>query len=201
MITAGGWAAAAIAALSAWIAWRLLSSRMDSVARACHELRGPITAARLGLELGARPGALSSARLRALDLELGRAALAIDDLANVRALRRRPQPWEEVDLAELLTDSIEAWRPSAAARGVSLALQPPVAPVLVLGHRLRLAQATGNLLANAIEHGGGAVEVRPGRVRRRRAGTAGAGGGAGPPRPSPPRSAWARTGGCDGRGD
>ena len=30
------------------------------------------------------------------------------------------------------------------------------------GDRLRLAQATGNLLANAIEHGGGKVEARGG---------------------------------------
>jgi signal transduction histidine kinase len=29
----------------------------------------------------------------------------------------------------------------------------------VWGDRLRLAQATGNLIANAIEHGGGVVEV------------------------------------------
>ena len=33
-------------------------------------------------------------------------------------------------------------------------------PVSVWGDRLRLAQALGNLIANAIEHGGGAVEVR-----------------------------------------
>ena len=32
-------------------------------------------------------------------------------------------------------------------------------PVSVWGDRLRLAQALGNLIANAIEHGGGAVEV------------------------------------------
>jgi signal transduction histidine kinase len=30
----------------------------------------------------------------------------------------------------------------------------------VAGNRLRLAQATGNLIANGIEHGGGTVEVR-----------------------------------------
>jgi signal transduction histidine kinase len=39
----------------------------------------------------------------------------------------------------------------------------------VWGDRLRLAQATGNLISNAIEHGGGVVEVRgrggPDRVR------------------------------------
>ena len=33
-------------------------------------------------------------------------------------------------------------------------------PACVIGDRVRLAQATGNLIANAIEHGGGTVEVR-----------------------------------------
>ena len=35
---------------------------------------------------------------------------------------------------------------------------------MVLGDRVRLAQATGNLIANAIEHGGGMVEVRGARA-------------------------------------
>ncbi len=35
------------------------------------------------------------------------------------------------------------------------------------GDRLRLAQAVGNLVANAIEHGGGTVEVRGGAHRDR----------------------------------
>src|ERR1700730_12880311 len=77
-----GWAAAGLAAL---IAWRVLGWRMEAVARACHELRGPLTAARLGLELGAREGSLTSARLAAIDLELARASLALDDLASPRA--------------------------------------------------------------------------------------------------------------------
>jgi signal transduction histidine kinase len=34
------------------------------------------------------------------------------------------------------------------------------AEAAVVGDRPRLAQATGNLIANAIEHGGGPVEVR-----------------------------------------
>ena len=67
---------------------------------------------------------------------------------------------QEVDVAELLTDSVEAWRAPAAARGVALALEWSGRPARVWGERLRLAQATGNLIANAIEHGGGAISVR-----------------------------------------
>ena len=152
-----GWATASLVAL---LAWRTLSARMEAVARASHELRGPIGAVRLGLELGARVGELSPARLRAIDLELGRAALALDDLANLRRRSDSTRSREEVDLRELLSDSVEAWFAGAAARGVQLRMRWSGDPGRVWGDRLRLAQATGNLIANAIEHGGGLVEVR-----------------------------------------
>jgi signal transduction histidine kinase len=164
-----GWGLAALALAGAAIARRSLAIRMEAVAWACHELRGPLTAARLGLELGARPGRLSHARLRAVDLELGRATLALEDLSEAPTRRRtartgRPRPprgaVEHVDVEELLADSVEAWRASAAVRGVELRMLWSGAPALVVGERLRLAQATGNLIANAIEHGGGTVEVR-----------------------------------------
>jgi signal transduction histidine kinase len=155
-----GWALAVPAALAAALARRELGRRAASVARACHELRGPITAARLGLELGGRPGALSPARLRALDLELGRAALAVDDLAEIRAGRRPPGTWDDVDLRALLNDSLEAWRSYGLVRGCALSLRWTGGETLVRGDRLRLAQAVGNLVVNAIEHGGGVVEIR-----------------------------------------
>jgi signal transduction histidine kinase len=133
---------------------------MEAVARACHELRGPLTAARLGLEMSARTGELSKARLEAIDLELRQAALALDDLASARTAASARGPGEDVDIAELLASSVEAGRASAAARGVELQMQWSDLPVRVWGDRLRLAQATRNLIANAIEHGGGTVEVR-----------------------------------------
>jgi len=161
-VSLAGWLAASGAGLAAGGAWRALTGRMESVARACHELRGPLTAARLGLQLGASSGELSPARMRAIDLELGRAALALEDLDGVRArgLIDAWRPLEPVDLGELVADSVEAWRPAAAARSVELTGSWSGRPVSVGGDRLRLAQATGNLIANAIEHGGGVVEVR-----------------------------------------
>lgn len=163
MVVPGGWMAASVAALAALIVRRSLELRMEAVARACHELRGPLAAAHLGLELGVRVGELSPAQLRALDLELGRASLALDDLAAVALRARERRVRREVDVSELLADSVEAWRAPAAARGAALALEWSGAPVRVWGERLRLAQATGNLIANAIEHGGGEISVR-GRV-------------------------------------
>jgi signal transduction histidine kinase len=161
-VSLAGWLTASGAGLAAGRAWRALTGRMESVARACHELRGPLTAARLGLQLGASAGELSPARMRAIDLELGRAALALEDLDGVRArgLISAWRPPERVDLGELVADSVEAWRPAAAARSVELTGSWSGRPASVWGDRLRLAQATGNLIANAIEHGGGVVEVR-----------------------------------------
>ena len=133
---------------------------MEAVARACHELRGPLAAVRLGVELGVRVGELSPAQLRALDQELGRASLALDDLAGAGLRARDSRVRHEVDVVGLLGDSVEAWRAPAADRGAVLAFEWMGVPARVWGERLRLAQATGNLIANAIEHGGGEVSVR-----------------------------------------
>jgi signal transduction histidine kinase len=159
-LSLGGWLAASGAGLAAGAGWHALAGRMESVARACHELRGPLTAARLGLQLGVSTGELSSARLRAIDLELGRAALALEDLDSARTRRTGAwRPPEPVDLEQLVRDSVEAWRAAAAAWGVPLSAAWSGCPARVWGDRLRLAQATGNLIANAIEHGGGVVSV------------------------------------------
>ena len=118
---------------------------------------------------GAGNGELTPARLRAIDLELGRAALALEDLDAVRTRRAWSRLAGAIDLEQLVIDSVEAWRPTAAARGVRAArLVVGRARATVWGDRLRLAQVTGNLIANAIEHGGGVVEVH-GRGDRGRA--------------------------------
>jgi signal transduction histidine kinase len=161
-----GWAVAALAGAVALVAWRRLRRRLELVARACHELRGPLTAVRLGVELAARRGELAAGPLRAIDLELARAALVLDDLSSGGGLAAGAVPGRErVDVEQLLVDSVEAWRASAAARNVTLELDWCGERVYVGGERLRLAQATGNLIANAIEHGGGEVAVH-GRVVR-----------------------------------
>ena len=158
-VSLGGWALAGLAGLIAVSAVRTFGDRMEAVARACHELRGPLAAARLGLSLGERVGELSPGRLRAIDTELGRAALALDDLAEVRGGGVRLREIDRVDVTALLVDSVEAWQATAAAAGVSLKAGWTGAGGAVWGDRLRLAQAVGNLVANAIEHGGGVVEA------------------------------------------
>nr|WP_246345757.1 HAMP domain-containing sensor histidine kinase [Conexibacter arvalis] len=137
---------------------------MELVARACHELRGPLTAARLAARFAAHADDPAAARgpLEAVDLELGRARLALDDLQAARSGGRAQDRVCAFDAGVLLVDVAEAWRPAAREHGVRLRVEPPVGSARVLGDRIRLAQACGNLVANAIEHGreGGEVVLR-----------------------------------------
>ena len=139
------------------LAWVLIVSALYArgvrrsvlAARAQHEVRGPLTVAQLALS-----GLERTARVQAIDLELRRAALALDDLAGPGRGRRR----ESVDLGRLVEDAVPAWRALADGRGSTVTVEPTRAPVT--GDPLRLAQACANLVANAIEHGGGDVRVR-----------------------------------------
>jgi signal transduction histidine kinase len=137
------------------IAWVLVFGalwvrrRDAAAARARHEVRGPLAIARLALG-----GLERSARVEAIDLELRRAALALDDPAGAR----RRGGAVTVDIGRLLADAAPAWTALAEDRGAALVIEPGSAHVA--GDPLRLAQACANLVANAIEHGGGHVHVR-----------------------------------------
>ncbi|MBV8940517.1 MAG: HAMP domain-containing histidine kinase [Solirubrobacterales bacterium] len=155
-----GWTVAALAITAAVIGELQRARRLEQVARAAHELRGPITAARLGVGLGVRMGALSEGRLHAVELELERAALALADFAGTAAGAHAPPGPREVRLPALLAACAEAWSPAAAAREGEIRVVWPLGEVVIHGERLRIAQAVDNLIANAIEHGGGTVEVR-----------------------------------------
>jgi signal transduction histidine kinase len=165
-----GWLLAATFACAWLLGRRRAVVRAEALRRACHELRGPLTAIGLGIQLLARDAAATGPRVRAIELELGRAALALDDLAgawngSTGSARDVLRP---VEMRALLADSVEAWRAAAAPRELRLEL-PHATQVWVVGSRVRLAQVTGNLIANAIEHGRGEIVVRvqvaPGSMR------------------------------------
>jgi signal transduction histidine kinase len=196
----GGWLAAVIAVgTAATIRWGA-DTRMEMVAQACHELRGPLAAARLGLSFGSSAGELTPDRLRAIDAELGRASCALDDLADLRRRTRRPRRCEPIDLAALVRDSIEAWQGTAAAAGRSLTGGWSGDGTVVLGDGRRLVQAVGNLIANALEHGDGPVVVS-GTAQGARARIEVTDGGTGLPAPVAELIGRARDGrGARGRG-
>ena len=159
-----GWLAAGACGLLAALLQARLVRHASLVADAGHELRGPLCAARLGLH------ALEDVdRAAAVDLELQRAALALDDLAAAARGRRAGERSILVDVGALLDDAAEAWRPLARAFGAELAVEPLRGRAVVRADPVRLAQACGNLVANAVEHGASPVHVRgrvlAGRVR------------------------------------
>jgi signal transduction histidine kinase len=156
-LAAVGWAAFVLAAAVALRALHAAAIRGQAVARACHEVRGPLAAARLGLESGRDS---SIGRLRGIEVELARATAALDDLQAVERIQFGEPDRELVDIRAWLTDSVEAWRPVAATRGREIRLDWGGPAAVVRGQQPRLAQVTGNLIANAIDHGQGRVEVR-----------------------------------------
>jgi DNA-binding response OmpR family regulator len=153
------WLLAVVAlGLAAYLRFEL-RRRRELVARACHELRGPLTAAHLALHAGARRGEAPPGRLAAIDLELKRAGVALDDLAAARRGRRAPDRDEPVDIGDLLAYQAATWRMVAGVFGCRLELVDAGRGAIVRGDRLRLAQAVGNLVANALEHGTGRVQL------------------------------------------
>ena len=141
-----------------------LRRRDELVAHACHEARRPLTAANLVLATMSRTGEASGERAGALGSELRRAAAALDDLTAARRGRRGTVRRDVVDVDALLADLAREWALPAAAVDRVVALAGDLTGVRVLGDGRRLAQALGNLVANALEHGAGPVEVRARRA-------------------------------------
>jgi signal transduction histidine kinase len=159
-MAAAGWTLALIAWVLTVVAVRRLRGREELVARACHELRSPLTAARLAVEaLGAEPPS-GPRPLAVLDLELRRAALALDDLAAAREGARGGDLAEVLEAHEVVEAVVASWTPVARGLGTELRVEPVPPGLFLRGDRLRLAQAVGNLVGNALEHGAGPVALR-----------------------------------------
>jgi two-component system OmpR family sensor kinase/two-component system sensor histidine kinase QseC len=147
----------------------LLTSQRAFVADAAHELRSPLTALKIQVEL-VRRAADDGARQAALDaLAAGvdRATRLVEQLLTLArsepgAQTRPPAP---VDLAELARTELANAAALASARGTTLSLVADD-PRTVLGDSAALATMLRNLVDNAIRYTppGGQVELA---IRRR----------------------------------
>ncbi len=150
-----GWPVAAVCA----VALLRLRRRLELVAQAEHELRGPATA--IGLAVAAlrrEPGGLS--RALGLESQLERMQIGLADLAAARSgVRARARP-STVSLDRVVRGAAAGWRPTAQSEGRRLRMRWEGEPAAVRADPGRLAQALGNLVANALEHGSGPVELR-----------------------------------------
>ena len=151
LFAATGWLAA-LAALATVAALRSATERRMA-------LRGPLSAALLALH-GVVADAAGARRMAAVELELRRAGLALEDLDAAPRGRRAPACAEPLDVGALLADAVEAWRPLARAMSSELLHDPASPRLLVRADRLRLTQAVGNVVLNAVEHGSAPVRLR-----------------------------------------
>src|SRR6185295_17886253 len=76
-----------------------------------------------------------------------------------RAGRRAADRHDVVDVADLIAQQAATWETIAPVFGCDLRVGAVAPGTLVRGDRVRLAQAVGNLLANALEHGEGRVTL------------------------------------------
>ncbi len=125
-------------------------SPTERIARAEHELRSAATALALVCETLRRdPAARRHAAV--IDAQLDRLRAGLTDLAGARGGRSTEAERDEVELSSLTSAAARPW--------VDTTVEWEGGPVTARLDRRRFAQALGNVLANAAEHGSGPVRV------------------------------------------
>ena len=142
---------------------RAIERERSFVADASHELRTPLALLRAELELALRKpraGPELEAAIRSAAAETERLVRLAEDLLVLSQADegRLPLRREPVRAAELLDAVVGAFQSRAEAAGRSIAMREADGIVLD-GDRLRLEQALGNLVDNALRHGAGAIRL------------------------------------------
>jgi heavy metal sensor kinase len=137
------------------------------VADASHELRTPLSLLKTELELALRrprsPEELHAALTSAAEETDRLVRLANDLLVLASADEGKLQlDRESVPVHELLNTLAERFAARAAASGRALETDAP-ADLVLAGDRLRLEQALGNVVDNALRHGAGTVRLEGAR--------------------------------------
>ena len=124
----------------------------EALATLAHELRDPLAAIILALELHSGDGDPAARRTLTMAAHQARRAVRIvDDLFDLCAGSRDSLPLckEVVDLAAVVAGATEATAHLLAARGHRLTVSLPAGPVSLVADPVRLEQVLANLLANA----------------------------------------------------
>ncbi|MCP1336235.1 ATP-binding protein [Futiania mangrovi] len=138
---------------------RVEQLRADFVANASHELRTPLASLAGFIETLQGPARDDAeARTQFLDIMAAQAARMrrlIDDLLSLSRieLNEHVPPSGTADLRRLLSEALDALRPVAVERRMTLALDLPEVPVFVPGDADQLTQVFQNLVDNALKYG------------------------------------------------
>ena len=164
-------------ALAAWLATRLVAeerSRRDVeaarrrlVASVSHDLRTPLASLRLLVESiddGVVTGETRDRYLGEIRTHVAALSGLIDDLFELSRIEAGEISWTmgQVELGELVGDTVAAMRAPAAERGVSLAAELPAGELIARANAEKLQRVLFNLIQNAIRHtpADGSVTVR-----------------------------------------
>jgi signal transduction histidine kinase len=142
----------------------LVHGHRAMLADASHQLRTPLTALRLRLDLLAADSApATAAELAGAQEEITRLSRLVDGLLATARAEAVTEQLEHLDVTEAVNERVAAWQPVADGNGVKLLAEAPPSPAppvaLGAGH---LEQILDNLLDNAIEaigDEGGTVRV------------------------------------------
>ncbi len=134
--------------------------RSDFVANASHELRTPLTVIRGFVETlagVAKDDPDAQARfLKTMGAETERMSRLVDDLLSLSKIEQNEHvtPDDRIDVTEVIGAVVDALRPYARERQVTLTVNAVGDPPAVLGDADQLSQLFTNLIDNAIKYGG-----------------------------------------------
>ncbi len=126
------------------------------LATLAHELRNPLAPITLSTEILNRENC-SAEQIKwcigSISRQTNQLRKLIDDLLDVSRINRglirlEKQP---IELMRIVADAVESFRPQAQAKGHQFTLESSIASAKVEGDPVRLLQAVGNLISNAIK--------------------------------------------------
>ncbi len=132
-------------------------------ADASHELRTPLTVLKLQAQSALSSGALdpqAAALVRSQLEEIDTLKTMVEDLLTLSRLESGPSQRLPVDLADVVVETVEQFRPMAESKGIDLEVAD-LAAAPVEGERSELRRVLQNLLDNALKYTdrGGRVSV------------------------------------------
>jgi signal transduction histidine kinase len=143
------------------------AARRRLIAAVSHDLRTPLASLRAQLESiedGVVTGETRDRYLREARAQVAALSALIDDLFELSRIEAGDISWtmRQVELRELIGDTVAAMRAPAEARGVAIAAELPAHEVLASANAEKLQRVLFNLIQNAIRHmpADGSVTVR-----------------------------------------
>jgi signal transduction histidine kinase len=142
-------------------------ARRALVAAASHDLRTPLASLRLLVESiddGVATGETRDRYLKEIRTHVGVLSDLIDDLFELSRIEAGDISWtlRQVELRELIDDTVAAMRAQAAERGVRISADLPADGLVAQANAEKVQRVLFNLIQNAIRHtpADGSVTVR-----------------------------------------